>query len=122
MVMYVCVDTCVFLCMRTCVYEGGWEEVKIVNLYPKNHFIFKSIHLCIFFSLQQADADLESGIMLVRSLIKLKEFPSATKKLESLRSLHGDQPQLLLSSAILKKAEGDVQQALQLLEQFVKVL
>ncbi|XP_068245666.1 superkiller complex protein 3 [Palaemon carinicauda] len=69
---------------------------------------------------EQADEDLESGLLMVRSLIKLKEFNLVEKKLNSLKSVHVNQPQLMLLSAVLLKAQGDIQQAQQVLEQFVQ--
>ncbi|XP_064110497.1 superkiller complex protein 3-like [Macrobrachium nipponense] len=69
---------------------------------------------------EQADEDLDSGLLLVRSLIKLKEFALAEKKLNSLKSLHKGQPQLMLLSAILLKEQGDTPGAQQVLEQFVQ--
>lgn len=64
--------------------------------------------------------DLESGILLVRSRIKLKEFNEAMDEIERLQSAHGKQPRLKLLLAILHRSRGESQEALQLLLEYVE--
>lgn len=64
--------------------------------------------------------DLDCGLLLVRSKIKLLEFPLASECLKELEDIFGPRHQLKFLSASLLRAQGEKQQARQLLMELVK--
>ncbi|KAG0717698.1 Tetratricopeptide repeat protein 37 [Chionoecetes opilio] len=87
----------------------------LVHMGHKNH-LKKAVDMLE----QYYKTDLDCGLLLVRSKIKLLEFDMASEALKELESIFGSRYQLKFFSASLLRAQGERQQARQLLEELVK--
>uniref|UniRef100_A0A0P4WDX8 Tetratricopeptide repeat protein 37 n=1 Tax=Scylla olivacea TaxID=85551 RepID=A0A0P4WDX8_SCYOL len=86
----------------------------LVHMGHKNHLKQAVTMLEEFYK-----TDIDCGLLLVRSRIKLLEFDIASEVLKELEDIFGSSYQLKFLSATLLHAEGEKQQAKQLLEEIV---